>query len=303
MITNIPRFSIHLLLLITVVYATGCSPKVVPGKPAAVKAADAAKAVRSPYFTVDSFYTAKADSLVNLMKLKKPVTLMDSTGLITAPSEWVSSVNFGARKANFVIIHYTAQDSVQQTIRTFGLLRTQVSSHYVISKDGKVYQMVNDYLRSNHAGVGKWGSVTDMNSISLGIEIDNNGFEPFNDVQVKSLLLLLAQLKKAYNIPTANFLGHQDFAPKRKPDPGPLFPWKLLAEKGFGYWSDDVLEPAPENFDYKTALRLIGYDVADLNSAIIAFKRHFVQDANTATAQLSQLDLNILYNVYQKYAP
>jgi N-acetylmuramoyl-L-alanine amidase len=305
MVINRYRVSIYLLLFIAVVYTTACSPKVVPGKPGAAKPGNALKpiVVKPPHFTTDSFYTAKADSLLNLVKLQQPVTLMDSTGLITTPSEWVGSVNFGIRKANYVIIHYTAQDSIQQTIRTFTLLRTAVSAHYVIGKDGKVYHMVNDYLRSNHAGVGKWGSVTDMNSTSLGIEIDNNGFEPFNDAQIKSLLLLLAQLKKVYNIPTANFLGHQDFAPKRKPDPGPLFPWKLLAENGFGYWSDDVLEPAPENFDYKTALRLIGYDVADPNSAIIAFKRHFVQDANSATAQLSQLDLNILYNVYQKYAP
>ena len=72
-----------------------------------------------------------------------------------------------------------------------------------------------------------------------------------------------------------------------------------LAQNGFGYWSDDVLELAPDNFDYKTALRLMGYDTSDLNAAIIAFKRHFVQD--DSTAQLSQLDLNVLYNVYQKY--
>ncbi len=224
---------------------------------------------------------------------------MDSTGLIATPSEWVGSVNFGIRKANYVIIHFTAQDSVQQTIKTFTIKSTETSAHYVIAKDGKVYHMVNDYLRSNHAGLGKWGSVTDMNSISLGIEIDNNGASPFTDAQVKSLLQLLAQLKKAYNIPAANFIGHQDFAPKRKPDPGPLFPWKTLADKGFGYWSDDALEIAPENFDYKTALRLIGYDTSDLNAAIIAFKRHFVQD--DSTAQLSQLDLNVLYNIYQKY--
>ncbi len=225
--------------------------------------------------------------------------LYDSTGAIAVPSEWVASVNYGIRKANYVMLHYTAQDSVQQTLRTFTLLRTEVSAHYVIGKDGKIFHMVNDYLRSNHAGVGKWGSVTDMNSTSLGIEIDNNGREPFTDAQLNSLLLLLAQLKKTYNIPTANFIGHQDYAPKRKADPGTLFPWKTLADKGFGYWSDTVTVPAPANFDYATALRLIGYDTTDLNAAIIAFKRHFVQQ--DSSPQLSPLDLNVLYNVYRKY--
>ncbi|WP_245856827.1 N-acetylmuramoyl-L-alanine amidase [Mucilaginibacter auburnensis] len=269
--------------------------------PKAVQPPDAppVPVVTKQYETTDKFYTTKTDSLLAIIKQETPAMLYDSTGAIAVPSEWVASVNYGIRKANYVIIHYTAQDSIQQTLRTFTLLRTEVSAHYVVGKDGKIFHMVNDYLRSNHAGAGKWGSVTDMNSCSLGIEIDNNGREPFTDAQINSLLLLLTQLKKAYNIPTANFIGHQDYAPKRKPDPGPLFPWKTLADKGFGYWSDAVLVPAPVNFDYTTALRLIGYDTSDLNAAIIAFKRHYVQQDNNP--QLSPLDLNVLYNVYRKY--
>ncbi|MFD2144572.1 N-acetylmuramoyl-L-alanine amidase [Mucilaginibacter antarcticus] len=292
----------YIFLFVAIAIAS-CSPKLAPVKnnAAAANATTAAKTkvVKPPYFTTDSIYNVKADSLVGIVKLQQSVMLMDSSGLLAAPSEWVASVNFGIRKANYVIMHYTAQDSVQQTIRTFTLKHTEVSAHYLIGKDGKVYHMVNDYLRSNHAGVGKWGSLTDMNSISLGIEIDNKGNEPFTTAQTKSLILLLAQLKKAYAIPQANFLGHQDFAPKRKVDPGTYFPWKILSENGFGIWRDDVLEPAPENFDYKTALKLIGYDVSDVNAAIVAFKRHFVQ--TDSTARLSQLDLNVLYNVYQKF--
>lgn len=276
-----------ILVFFTVLLLTACSPKIVPPAPPF-----------NPYAVTDQYYTHKTDSLLSIVKQQSPAVVIDSTGVLI-PSAWVGTVNFGIRKANYVILHFTAQDSVIQTLKTFTLLRTEVSAHYVIGKDGKVFHMVNDYLRANHAGLGKWGSVTDMNSCSLGIEIDNNGTEPFTGAQIKSLMLLLTQLKKTYNIPTANFIGHQDFAPKRKPDPGPLFPWKLLAQHGFGYWSDDVLEPAPTDFDYRTALRLIGYDTSDINAAIIAFKRHFVQ--NDSTPQLSQLDLNVLYNVYQKY--
>jgi len=287
-----------MLLGMALLYA--CSPKVAQ-PPKAVQPPDSppAPVVTKQYDATDKFYTNKADSLLNIVKQQMPAMLYDSTGAIAVPSEWVGSVNFGIRKANYVIIHYTAQDSVQQTLRTFTLLSTEVSAHYVIGKDGKIFHMVNDYMRSNHAGAGKWGSVTDMNSCSLGIEIDNNGRDPFTDAQVNSLLLLLAQLKKAYNIPAANFIGHQDYAPKRKPDPGTLFPWKLLADKGFGYWSDMILVPAPAGFDYATALRLIGYDTSDLKAAIVAFKRHFVQqDSNP---QLSELDMNVLYNVSRKY--
>ncbi len=248
--------------------------------------------------TTQQFYTVKRDSLLNIVKQEQPLTLVDSLG-VAIPSQWVGTVNFGIRKANYVVIHFTGQDSIQQTLRTFSVLSTEVSSHYIVGKDGKIYHVVNDYMRSNHAGVGKWGNVIDMNSCSIGIEIDNNGTEPYTDAEIKSLLALLSYLKKTYNIPTANFIGHQDFAPKRKPDPGPLFPWKLLAEKGFGYWHDDVLEPVPDNFDPMIALRLIGYDISDPNAAIVAFKRHFVQaDSNPA---LSPTDLSVLYNVYKKY--
>jgi N-acetylmuramoyl-L-alanine amidase len=258
----------------------------------------AACSPKGRYYATDQVYKHKADSMAKVVQLQQPAMLKDSSGM-EVPSDWVGTVNFGIRKPNYVIIHFTAQDSLGQTLRTFTVTHTGTSAHYVVAKSGKVVHMVNDYLRANHAGVGKWGSVTDMNSISIGIEIDNNGNEPYTDAQVNSLIALLSRLKSAYGIPTANFIGHEDFAPKRKPDPGPYFPWKKMAEKGFGFWSDEVLELAPENFDYVTALRLIGYDVSDLNSAIVAFKRHFVQ--TDVKGKLTQLDLNILYNVYQKY--
>jgi N-acetylmuramoyl-L-alanine amidase len=256
------------------------------------------KEIASKYSVTNKYYDSVANSFsLNLASTALPA-LVDTLNMPIA-SEWVGTVNFGMRKPNYVIIHYTAQDSVQQTLRTFTVKVSQVSAHYVVGKDGKVWHMVNDYLRANQAGVGKWGSVTDMNSCSIGIEIDNNGTEPYTDTQVKSLIALLTYLKRTYNIPTANFIGHQDWAPKRKPDPGPLFPWKIMAKFGIGIWSDEVLELAPENFDYTTALRLIGYDTSDLPAAIVAFKRHFVQA--DSTPQLSQLDLNVLYNVYKKY--
>lgn len=265
--------------VVAVVVMSACSPK---GK----------------YYATNQVYKRQADSLIRIVQLQQPAMLKDSSGL-EIPSDWVGTVNFGIRKANYVIIHFTAETSLDQTIGTFTVKRSGTSAHYVVGKNGKVVHMVNDYLRANHAGVGKWGSVVDMNSISIGIEVDNNGDEPYTDAQINSLIALLSRLKSAYGIPTANFIGHEDFAPVRKPDPGPYFPWKKMAAHGFGYWSDDVLELAPANFDYVTALRLIGYDVRDLNSAIVAFKRHFVQ--TDVKPKLTQLDLNILYNVYQKY--
>lgn len=251
-----------------------------------------------PYALANKVYKKHADTLANTLKLEQPAMLTDSTGA-QVPSEFVGTVNFNLRKPNYVIIHFTAQDSLAQTLHTFTVVPTQVSAHYVVGKDGKVVHMLNDYLRAWHAGISRWGSISDMNSCSIGIEIDNNGSEPFTGPQIKSLLALLSYLKKTYNIPATNFIGHQDIAPLRKPDPGPYFPWKIMAQHGFGYWSDDVLELAPENFDYTTALKLIGYDTRNITAAIVAFKRHFVQ--TDISPQLTQLDLNVLYNVYQKY--
>ena len=253
---------------------------------------------KGPYAITNKVYDHEKDSVVQVIDSEQPPMLTDSTGA-QIPAGWVGTVNFNLRKPNYVIIHFTAQDSTEQTLKTFTVVKTQVSAHYVIGRDGKIYHMLNDYLRAWHAGISKWGSITDMNSCSIGIELDNNGNEPFAAPQINSLISLLAYLKKTYNIPTANFIGHQDIAPLRKPDPGPFFPWKALAAHGFGYWSDDVMELPPDDFDPVTALKLIGYDTSNINAAIVAFKRHFIQtDQNP---QLTQLDLNVLYNVMGKY--
>lgn len=248
----------------------------------------------------------------------------------------VGTTNFNLRKPNYVIIHHTAQDSVGQTLHTFTLSRTQVSAHYVISRDGEIYHMLNDYYRAWHGGVGMWGNNTDLNSSSIGIELDNNGFEKFTEQQMKSLLDILKQLKEKYNIPAKNFIGHSDIAPGRKVDPNANFPWKRLAEKGYGLWYnqeeiDDLkmeneffqpfpsgfeLEPdyntlpflnkyifpkvIPADFDYKMALKIIGYDISDLPSAIKSFKLHFIQE-DYENPLLRKHDLKVLYNLYQKY--
>ncbi|TDE17190.1 N-acetylmuramoyl-L-alanine amidase [Dyadobacter psychrotolerans] len=211
---------------------------------------------------------------------------------------WVGTVNMGIRRPNFVIIHHTAQDSTAQTLKTFTITKTQVSAHYVIGRDGKVYQMVNDYLRAQHAGESKWGNSTDLNSSSIGIELDNNGFEPFSDIQIENLCALLETLKRKYKIPTANFIGHADIAPTRKPDPS-NFPWQILAQKGYGLWYDPIMETPPMELDSASALRIIGYDIRKMDAAIIAFKRHFIQ--NDITPVLTVWDKTVLNNLYKKY--
>lgn len=212
---------------------------------------------------------------------------------------WVGTTNFGMRKPDFVIIHHTAQNSCDQTLRTFTLPRTQVSAHYVICKDGSVHHMLNDYLRAWHAGNSSWGNNRDINSCSIGIELDNNGFEPFTAPQLNSLLVLLDTLKTRYNIPTNNFIGHGDIAPTRKNDPNLFFPWQALSEKGFGMWYGDTSAiSVPVDFNALQALRIVGYSVNDTSATIAAFKRHF--EIRDSSAVLTDADKKILYDLMEK---
>lgn len=229
-------------------------------------------------------------------ELKKQPANIDSS---KTSGTWVGTTNFGMRKPSFVIIHHTAQNSCEQTLNTFTLPRTQVSAHYVICRDGTVQHMLSDYLRAWHAGSGRWGNLTDINSASIGIELDNNGFEPFSEVQINNLLIVLKALKKNYNIPTANFIGHADIAPSRKVDPSRLFPWQQLAQHGFGNWYDTAKVTPPADFNAVQGLRIIGYDTKDPIAAIKAFKLHFVQQDSTAV--ISDADKKIIYDLHKKY--
>ena len=207
--------------------------------------------------------------------------------------QWLPSPNFDERRANFVIIHATSDDTAEQALRTLTDPQRRVSAHYVIGRDGAVYQLVDERARAWHAGESKWGADTDLNSASLGIELDNNGDEPFPDMQISALLTLLQGMQERHRIPAANFLGHGDVAPRRKVDPSRYFPWAILARQGYGLWCEPPLPEPPAAMDATLALRAFGYDISDPAAAIRAFKRHFVQDATAA--EFTERDRSVLY--------
>ena len=207
---------------------------------------------------------------------------------------WVPSPNQDVRRPNLIVIHFTEQDSVQQSLDTLRGRNSggPVSAHYLIGADGTRYQLVSDERRAWHAGAGSWGPFTDLNSASIGIELDNDGKSPFAEAQVQSLLLLLDDLCTRLRIPRSQIIGHQDLAPTRKPDPGPLFPWKRLADAGFGRWPAADAPPAPDGFDPWTALRLIGYPLDDRAATVRAFRNHF---RGQGGSELDAEDLRILH--------
>ncbi|MCF4100604.1 N-acetylmuramoyl-L-alanine amidase [Gillisia sp. M10.2A] len=290
----------------------------------------------NPYSKTNRVYKKQAKEYGKQLS-KFPIEHSEKEATLNFGEYEVGTTNFNLRKPNYVVIHHTAQDSVAQTLKTFTLVRTQVSSHYVIGDNGEIYQMLNDYYRAWHGGSGQWGNNTDLNSSSIGIELDNNGSEVFSEAQIQSLMQLLKVLKEKYNIPAANFIGHSDIAPTRKVDPNRNFPWKQLAEEGYGLWYDDIPfvsvedtlvtekeivkevpileEPTVENdsiFEVKEqkvvspldvspeiALKIIGYDTSNMDAAIRAFKLHFIQ--TEVNANLTDSDLKILNNLYKKY--
>ena len=247
---------------------------------------------KNPYAATNKSYKAQVKAYAAALRATPPPTPGGDSLLC---KYWVGTTNFNLRKPNYVVIHHTAQDSTAQTLRTFTLPGTQVSAHYVIGRDGRVYHMLNDYLRAWHGGVARWGNNTDLNSCSIGIELDNNGTEPFAEAQLTSLLHILAGLKKDYGIPTANFIGHADIAPGRKTDPSARFPWKRLADSGFGLWYDAGPLPSPAGYDPfgpDSAAALAGRLLAarPAQAGDTAFSPPLPVDTSRVDAQLARLN-------------
>jgi N-acetylmuramoyl-L-alanine amidase len=215
---------------------------------------------------------------------------------------WVPSPNYDERRPQLIVLHFTEEKSVQQALHT---LRTgngegPVSAHYLIGGDGHIYQLVADEQRAWHAGAGRWGTITEVNSASIGIELDNDGQSPFAPAQIDSLLRLLTDLTTRLRIPRTQVVGHEDFAPTRRNDPGPLFPWKQLADAGFGLWPEGDLIDPPTGFDPWMALGELGYPLDDRAAAVRAFHHHYRGiDSDTLDAQ----DLPILYALIRRIEP
>ncbi|MBK7023183.1 MAG: N-acetylmuramoyl-L-alanine amidase [Sulfuritalea sp.] len=211
---------------------------------------------------------------------------------------WQPSPNFDQRRPNFVILHQTSNDNVDKALATLTDPQRGVSAHYLIGRDGAVLQLVDESARAWHAGASWWGGSTDLNSASIGIELDNTGEEPFAEPQIAALLVLLDELRTRHRIPAANYLAHGDVAPTRKVDPGRLFPWRRLAQQGFGLWCETPPAAAPAGFDAQLGLQALGYDTRAPGAARAAFRRHF--RGSEGDAELAPDEQALLHCLLQK---
>ena len=202
------------------------------------------------------------------------------------------SPNFNERKhpVSMLVLHYTAIPTCEESLlRLSETTNTagKVSAHYLVDRDGGIYQLVDESSRAWHAGLGSWTGLDDINSRSIGIEIVNVGLtedgkrEPFPDVQIDSVITLCRDIIQRHGILPRNVVGHSDIAPSRKQDPGEAFPWVKLANAGIGIWTDDFADPKKSATEMLSA---IGYDTSDVEKAVVAFQRHWYQEAITEGA-------------------
>ena len=162
-----------------------------------------------------------------------------------------------------MVIHYTAMTDCAGAARALCDPAREVSAHYLIGRDGAVFELVDPKMRAWHAGAGEWRGRSDVNSRSIGIELDNDGLSPFSASLMASLDPLLATLLADFDIGPEGVIGHSDMAPGRKIDPGRRFDWKRLARQGLAVWSEASAEVV-DSAAFRRDATAFGYgDMAD----------------------------------------
>lgn len=197
---------------------------------------------------------------------------------------WHPSPNFGPRRngaaPDLIVLHYTAMVSAEAALARMCDPTSEVSAHFLLGRRGRLWRLVNEDKRAWHAGAGSWGTVRDVNSHAIGIEIDNDGLTPFPAAQIDALEVLLSRLMADWHIPPERVIAHSDMAPTRKSDPGARFDWRRLARNGLSVWpdSDATLPPAPHldlPLAFQAAARGFGYPEVPLDALLVAFRQRF----------------------------
>lgn len=225
------------------------------------------------------------------------------------PSPNVNARRGGVRPT-MLLLHYTGMGSGEGAVRWLEDPASEVSCHYVVHEDGRIVQMVREADRAWHAGQGSWQGISDVNSLSLGIEIVNpghaGGCPEYPDRQVEAVIRLCADILARHPIRPERVIGHSDIAPARKQDPGEKFPWARLHRAGIGHFVPPAErcdgptlgegDAGPEVLAWQRRLAAYGYEVAPTGCfdvptvlATAAFQRHFrpalvdgVADVSTA---------------------
>lgn len=196
------------------------------------------------------------------------------------------SQNHGVRRGvtapDLIILHYTAMPDARAALERLCSQEHDVSAHYLIACDGLVFQLVSEEKRAWHAGKSFWRGDVDINSRSIGIELDNSGNHPFSVPQMQSLIRLCRDIQERWSIVPQAVLGHSDVSIGRKTDPGRRFDWQGLARFGIGVWPEKLssLSQVSEEVFLQAASR-IGYNASlGLSRVLGAVRLHFAPSMN-----------------------
>lgn len=183
-----------------------------------------------------------------------------------------ASPNFGPRRdgltPELVVLHYTAMKDAESAARVLCDPAREVSAHWLIARDGTLIPLVAEEARAWHAGAGTWRGRGDVNSRSIGIELDNDGSSPFSAPLMDALERLLPGILERWRIPPHGVIAHSDMAPLRKCDPGPRFDWSRLARQGLAI-RPQVSAPVPvDPAQFRRDACVFGYP-DDLEEAVL----------------------------------
>jgi N-acetylmuramoyl-L-alanine amidase len=190
------------------------------------------------------------------------------------------SPNHGERKGGarpqLIVLHYTGLPDLATARAWLCDPAREVSAHWLLAENGAAEALVDETRRAWHAGAGAWGGITDVNSASIGIEMQNPGDRPFPEPQMQGLETLLRAIMQRWAIPAAGVIAHSDLAPERKRDPGPRFDWQRLAHQGLSIWPGRPGDPA---VPLARSLTRIGYPTAAPTARLQAFRLRFRPEA------------------------
>lgn len=204
----------------------------------------------------------------------------------------------GARPS-LIVLHYTAMPTAEAALQRLCDPAHEVSAHYLIAEDGRIFRLVDEAARAWHAGASAWGGITDVNSASIGIELANPGDAPFAAPLMAALEALLAEIMARHSIPPERVIAHSDCAPGRKCDPGPRFDWRRLARSGLAVWPEADNPAAPDPAAFLAHLRTIGYSAEVAPEVLLdAFRLRFRPGAE---GPLSPADASIAATLARRY--
>lgn len=188
----------------------------------------------------------------------------------------------GALDPRFLVLHFTAGRSAEDSIAWLTNPDARASAHVVVGRDGSVTQLVPFDRVAWHAGRSRWRGLTGLNAHSIGIELDNpgrlreqggawgawfgrayeddvvmvarhpheeevSGWHTYTEPQIEAAEEVARALVRHYDL--EDVLGHEDIAPGRKVDPGPAFPMASFKARVLGRAQDEPLR-------YRTAAAL-----------------------------------------------